>query len=173
MITIQCPMCGMYGNVPDEHAGRAVLCKNCQTKIKVPEQSLRDDVNNVVRANAETLSKRNKPSGHETVSMAATNFLLVCCCLLLAVMTCLAWSHSNDRLAARLETPSWEYKIIAASDRHIENVLSDLGHEGWELVSARRGISDEKTAGYEVMLKRKRDPIDKWMKTLQDSTKPK
>lgn len=50
-------------------------------------------------------------------------------------------------------TPKWEYKIVAPSDSRLEEEMTSLGSQGWELVAARRA-SDKYSASYEMMFKR-------------------
>lgn len=51
----------------------------------------------------------------------------------------------------------WEYQIIAVPDEQIVETLNKLGAQGWEVVAARRAVSSsERTAAYELILKRSR-----------------
>jgi hypothetical protein len=50
----------------------------------------------------------------------------------------------------------WEYKVTAPTDSALEGELRQLGDDGWELVYARRAVSEFGPAKYEMIFKRKK-----------------
>ena len=53
--------------------------------------------------------------------------------------------------------PSWEYTVVAIPDEKVTTQMNEWGEARWELVFARRavgGMGEDRTASYEVILKR-------------------
>jgi hypothetical protein len=85
---------------------------------------------------------------NRTLSLAAVAILVIIALLL-----------GSQVFRARHET--WAYEIIDPSDETLVHELDKAGEQGWELVSARRTVTDlgiMKTAAYELILKRKGSP---------------
>ena len=68
------------------------------------------------------------------------------------------WRAGGSSVAASAlltHGPRWEYKIVAPSDEEFDAEMASYGHEGWEIVSARRASSGSAhVMSYEVILKR-------------------
>ncbi len=43
MLTFDCPKCGRGYKVPDEHAGKEVLCKECKHLISIPRSRAKSE----------------------------------------------------------------------------------------------------------------------------------
>ena len=89
------------------------------------------------------------------VLLGTAVFAIVVASLLVGWMR---YGGTNPAASALLgRGPQWEYKIAAPSDEHFDAEMSTWGHDGWELVSARRASSgSEHIMSYEVILKRPR-----------------
>jgi hypothetical protein len=56
--------------------------------------------------------------------------------------------------------PAWDYKIVSPGDLTFDTEMERLGHDGWEVVSARRATSGQySSASYEMILKRPSNPF--------------
>jgi len=79
-------------------------------------------------------------------SQAEWMIILLCCIVLITGLIYLQSVSS---------TTKWEYKLEYPDDYDFEIEMNKLGDEGWELVYARRAISANGDANYELILKRK------------------
>ena len=48
----------------------------------------------------------------------------------------------------------WEYRIVSPDDRNFIVEMNKFGHDGWELVSARRASDSSGDMAYEMIMKR-------------------
>jgi hypothetical protein len=75
-----------------------------------------------------------------------------------AILSFLAWKLTAiERLLDKKVTPpEFEYMIAAPKDYAFNREMTELGKQGWEVVSARRATSSNEyeKASYEVILKR-------------------
>ncbi|WP_163665058.1 DUF4177 domain-containing protein [Adonisia turfae] len=62
----------------------------------------------------------------------------------------------NSLTGQKIQRANWEYKIESVPDLIFEEVMDEMGSDGWELAFARRAnnsLTDE--VNYEVIFKRK------------------
>lgn len=60
----------------------------------------------------------------------------------------------------RLRSTAWTYTIIAPADADLRKELDEAGRNGWEIVAARRAVTNDIPA-YELILKRPASAGDK------------
>lgn len=78
--------------------------------------------------------------------------LLIMICLLVAVQTAVTLYPALLTLA-RVEPPGFAYTIESPEDKDLASTMTELGSYGWELVTARRAVSDGEPS-YEMIFKR-------------------
>lgn len=77
--------------------------------------------------------------------------LLIVICLMVAVQTAVAVYPTLLRLAG--DEPRFVYTIESPEDKNLASTMTELGSYGWELVTARRAVSDGEPS-YEMIFKR-------------------
>lgn len=76
--------------------------------------------------------------------------------LLIGLLVCLAAVQAFQSIGGS-SADCWEYTVVMPPDPGLEDRLNDLGEDGWELVFARRAMTDLDIARYEMILKRRKD----------------
>jgi hypothetical protein len=74
----------------------------------------------------------------------------------LGILGLLVWQAFGS--VPKVSPERWEYKIADVPDTAFTSQTNDLGHSGWELVSARRasdGSDTSPTYSYEMIFKRR------------------
>ena len=87
---------------------------------------------------------------HDELRRMRKNLVFACVAVVIAVAVSTVVLYKSP--AAQ---PQWEYMIASPSDTTFEAFMNVWGHDGWDLVSARRAVSSGGDASYEVILKRK------------------
>lgn len=64
------------------------------------------------------------------------------------------FTMQNAAELRKASTAKWEYRILSPSDQTLIPTLNEIGAEGWEVVEARRAMTDG-TASYEIIMKRR------------------
>lgn len=76
----------------------------------------------------------------------------------LLVLSTLSTLALSALVLLALRVPTWDYKIAAPNDVMFDVDMTQLGTDGWEVVTCRRAMGSdlEKTAAYECIFKRPR-----------------
>lgn len=165
MAMIACPDCKSGSEAPDQLIGTKAICFSCGASgLVCPENEVEETLQRLetlTRQSPVGLATRSspevKPSNplvpkqHDSLSWLTFGSQAAIVILLFATLL----SQLTVFTKVTQSKTEWEYKIAQPLDSLIESDLSDLGEEGWELVTARRAVGKYTGANYECILKRR------------------
>ena len=155
MAIFVCPSCSHTEDAPNEHVGRTVRCVKCGSAGTIFEKKAQPPE----RKSAPTAPKEEPPQRPRAVTKqndsAIEEWHVYAILLLLAALLA---SQVFGFAKTQSATTEWEYKIQSVSDSTLGRTLDSLGEKGWELVFARRAVTDNEyghsRACYEMIFQR-------------------